>query len=98
MRLTKEALSVTIVVRRVGRGAAPYGWVVHRVDTDTLIHASPDRFRSMEAAYKAGQARLEEFIPKRSMPPGMTEFREWQASQIGFETQHQQPERTMAAA
>jgi hypothetical protein len=83
MRITKEALSVSVVVRRVGVGGAPFGWAILRTDTDTLSHVSPERFRSMDAAYRAGQARLADFIPKRSMPPGVTEHRVWQASQIG---------------
>jgi hypothetical protein len=84
MRTSKELLSLSIVVRRVRVGSAPFGWEVHRVDTAGPIHVAPDRFRSMEAAYRAGQARLAEFIPKRSMPPGVTEKREWEESQIGF--------------
>lgn len=71
MGVTKEALSVGVVVRRVARGAAPFGWEVHRTDLERLIHASPARFGSMEAAYTAGAAQLAEFIPpKRSAPPG----------------------------
>ncbi len=69
MRLTKEALSVRIVVRRAEVGAAPFRWEVYWEEGAEPIHVSPDRFRSMEAAYCAGQARLTEFIPKRSIPP-----------------------------
>ncbi len=83
MRVSREALLVSIVVRRVGVGAAPFGWAVQRTDTEALIHASSDRFASMEAAYKAGQSRLADFIPRRSRPPGVTEHREWQSSQVG---------------
>ena len=72
MVVTKEALSTSVVVRRVGRGAAPFGWEIYRNDIDIqLIHASPDRFGSMDAAYTAGAAQLEEFIPKRSAPQGV---------------------------
>jgi hypothetical protein len=83
MRLSKEALSVNLMVRRVGTGSAAFGWEVHNADTASPIHISPDRFSSMEAAYKAGKARLAEFIPKRSMPPGVTANRRWQSRQIG---------------
>jgi hypothetical protein len=69
MRITKEALSVRIVVRRAEVGAAPFRWEVYWEEGAEPIHVSPDRFRSMEAAYCAGQARLTEFIPKRSVPP-----------------------------
>jgi hypothetical protein len=83
MRMTKEALSVGVVARRTGLGAAPFGWAIQRTDTDTMIFASPDRFRSLDAAYRAGQARLKDFIPKRSMPPGVTENRLWRSRQVG---------------
>jgi hypothetical protein len=81
MRISKEALAVTIVVRRVGVGAACFGWEVHH-DTLGVLHVAPDRFNSMEAAYKAGTARLAEFVPRRSLPPGMTENRLRRSSQI----------------
>ncbi len=64
MAVTKEALSTSVVVRRVGRGAAPFGWEIIRTDMERLIHASPARFGSMAAAYTAGAAQLAEFIPK----------------------------------
>jgi hypothetical protein len=79
MRITKEALSVRIVVRRVEVGAAPFRWEVYREEGAEPIHVSPDRFRSMEAAYRAGQARLTEFIPKRSIPPEVMWNRHWQS-------------------
>ena len=83
MRITKEALSVSVVVRRVGVGSAPFGWEIHRTDTMVLAHASADRYKNMDAAYNAGQARLMEFIPKRSPPPGITENRERQSCMVG---------------
>ena len=83
MRITAEALSISIVVRRITVGSAPFRWEVHRADAMGPIHVSPERFASMEAAYRAGQARLEEFIPKRSMPPGITHNRQWRSRQIG---------------
>jgi hypothetical protein len=69
MAVTIEALSTSVVVRRVGRGTAPFGWEI-RTDMDRVIHASPARFGSMDAAYTAGAAQLAGFIPKRSAPPG----------------------------
>jgi hypothetical protein len=62
MRVSKEALAVSVVVRRVKTGAAPFGWEVHHAAAPRPIHVSPETFRSMEAAYRAGQARLEEFV------------------------------------
>jgi hypothetical protein len=85
IRTTKEVLSISVVVRRVGIGAAPFGWAILRTDTDTLMHISPDRFRSMDAAYRAGQARLADFIPKRPRPPGVTENRLWRSRQVGLD-------------
>src|ERR1700722_19767670 len=82
MRISKEALAVTIVVRRVGAGAACFGWEVHH-DTLGVLHMASDRFNSMEAAYKAGTARLAEFIPQRSLPPGLTETRLRRSHQVG---------------
>jgi hypothetical protein len=63
MRVTKEALAVS--VRRVRIGTTPFGWEVHYAAAAKPIHVSPETFRSMEAAYRAGQARLAEFIPQR---------------------------------
>jgi hypothetical protein len=83
MRITTEALSTGIVVRRVWTGAAPFRWEVYRTDASTPIYISSDRFRSMHEAYRAGQARLEDFISKRSQPPGVTNNRERQSRHVG---------------
>jgi hypothetical protein len=69
VRLSKEALSVSIVVRRGFVGIAPFRWEVHRAETAASIFVSSDRFLSMEAAYTAGMARLAEFIPARAPGP-----------------------------
>jgi hypothetical protein len=84
MRITKEALSVRIVVRRVEVGtAAPFRWEVYWEEGAEPIHVSPGRYRSMEAAYCAGQARLTEFIPKRSIPPEVIWNRHLQSRPFG---------------
>jgi hypothetical protein len=82
-RISKEALAISIIVRRRARaGAAPFGWEVHGADTAEPLHISPDRFTSMEEAYGAGKARLDEFIPKRpSHPEGNTNHR-WQSRAV----------------
>jgi hypothetical protein len=68
MRLSKEALSIRVVVRRAGRGATPFVWEINRESMVEPVFVSPECFVSMEAAYKAGQARLAEFVPSsRSM-------------------------------
>ncbi len=76
MRLSKEALSTRVVVRRARRGAAPFIW---EINTDTMtkpVCVSPEAYGTMEAAYQAGNARLAEFTPPppRLNPDG-PEFR-----------------------
>ncbi len=68
-RLSREALSISIVVRRAFVGMAPFRWEVYRAEIAASIFVSSDRFRSMEAAYTAGMARLAEFIPAHSSSP-----------------------------
>jgi len=80
MRITKEVLATSLLVRRVAVGAAPFRWEVHNADTVEPLHISPDRFASMEAAYRAGQARLAEFVPKRSVPTEPTGNHRWKAN------------------
>ena len=85
-RITKEALATSVVVRRRTRaGIAPFGWEVHGADRAEPLHVSPDRFTSMEAAYGAGQARLEEFIPKRSIMAEATQNHRWQSREVPVE-------------
>ena len=52
------AFDYKLIVRRVAMGSAPFGWEVRGADGMTLVYISTDRFRGMEAAYKAGQAWL----------------------------------------
>jgi hypothetical protein len=63
MRLSKEALSIRVVVRRARRGAAPFIWEINKDSMAEPVYVSPEAFGSMEAAYRAGQARLAEFTP-----------------------------------
>lgn len=56
-----EALFMHIFVRRTGVGSTPFTWEVHG-EGITPIHVSSDRYKSMDAAYQAGQARLGDFI------------------------------------
>jgi hypothetical protein len=68
MRLSKEALSTKVVVRRARRGAAPFVWEINKDSMAEPLYVSPDSFASMEAAFRAGQARLAEFTqPQRAM-------------------------------
>ncbi len=56
-----EALFMHIFIRRTGVGPAPFTWEVHG-DGITPIHVSSERYKSMDAAYNAGQARLADFV------------------------------------
>jgi hypothetical protein len=68
MRITKEELSTKVIVRRARRGTAPFIWEINTENRAEPIYVSPDAFGSMEDAYRAGQARLSEFVPSaRSM-------------------------------
>lgn len=98
MRMTKEILSINVVVRRVKVGAAPFAWEVHGIETAEPVYVSPDRYSNMEAAYRAGQARLAEFVPSRRSTPGITDTprpttagvrgnRMWRSRQNGLDAQ-----------
>jgi hypothetical protein len=66
MRESIDTLFTQVFVRRISLGAAPFTWEVHG-EAVTPIYVSVDRYRSMDAAYEAGQARLAEFIPARKL-------------------------------
>lgn len=73
MRLSKEALSIRVVVRRARRGTAPFVWEINRDNMVEPVFVSHETFRSMESAYSAGQARLMEFVPSpRSLPEDLS--------------------------
>jgi hypothetical protein len=63
MRVTKEELSIRVVVRRVRRGPTPFVWEINGENAAAPIYVSPEGFGTMEDAYVAGKARLAEFIP-----------------------------------
>ncbi|MFL5254549.1 MAG: hypothetical protein ACJ8AI_16950 [Rhodopila sp.] len=65
MRISKEALALSVVIRRVHVGAAPFNWEVHRAGAPAPVQVSAERFRSMEAAYQAGQACLTTMTSKQ---------------------------------
>jgi hypothetical protein len=58
-----DCLDTKVIVRRVGVGAAPFTWEVVGAHSGFPLHVSSERFRSMEAAYNAGQDRLVEYLP-----------------------------------
>jgi len=81
MRLSKEALSVRVVVRRARRGAAPFVWEINRDSMIEPVYVSPEGFGNMESAYTAGQARLAEFIPA---PGSIRESQLWHTNDDGL--------------
>jgi hypothetical protein len=84
MRISKEALSISVLVRRVRVGAAPFGWEIHRDGASGAIYASPERYVSMAEAYQAGQARLPEFVSRRAAPSDSSQNHQWQLPDGGF--------------
>lgn len=73
MRLSKEALSIKVVVRRARRGSTPFVWEINRDSMPEPVYVSPEAFSSMEEAFRAGQARLSEFTPTRGSIPELAE-------------------------
>jgi hypothetical protein len=84
MRLTKEALSICVVVRRAKSGTNPFLWEINGALTTEPIFVSPERFKSMEAAYRAGHARLPEFVTSARSMPRAAEGLQQQASQVSL--------------
>jgi hypothetical protein len=80
MRITKEELCTKVVVRRARRGAAPFVWEINKENMAEPVYVSPDGFESMEDAYRAGRARLAEFV-SRSIPAA-TRHQSWQSDQL----------------
>ena len=58
MRPAWYAFYYSVVVRRVGTGSTPFRWEVQATDGLMPVQVSSERFRSMQAAYEAGQAWL----------------------------------------
>lgn len=75
MRLSKEALSTRVVVRRARRGRATFVWEINHDSRVEPLFVSTEAFVSMEEAYQAGRARLLEFTPPpRSIPEEAEEY------------------------
>ena len=58
MRKTWYDFYYGVIVRRVGMGSSPFRWEVQAVDGILPVQVSSERFRSMQAAYEAGQTWL----------------------------------------
>lgn len=65
MRLSKEVLNLTVVVRRVTTGSTPFAWELQNGNSATPVLVSSERFRSMQAAYIEGQAKLAAYASQR---------------------------------
>ena len=64
MPIRRRMLDYRVVVRKVSTGSTPFGWEVRDIDALTPVHVSTERFRSMDAAYRSGQAWLADFSSK----------------------------------
>jgi|ERR1700761_490019 len=63
MRSSVEELHTRLIVRRVGTGARPFSWGIYGApDGSDPIHASSDRYASMEAAFAVGSAWMAEHL------------------------------------
>lgn len=67
MRISREELAIKVVVRRLRKGSAPFVWEINKETISEPLYVSADGFRNMEDAYRAGQARLREFVPRRPL-------------------------------
>lgn len=65
MGITNEELNLRVVVHRVAGGSTPYAWAVSQAEPFAPLHISSERFRGMEAAYKAGHAWLADYLSSR---------------------------------
>ena len=89
MTISTAELNLKVVIRRVATGSTPFAWELHSGDNVSPVQVSLERFRSMHAAYLAGQACLAAYTSRqRSAKPKRS--RSHQVSQ----TQHpsDQPE------
>ena len=66
MNIDMEVGYLTVVVRRINTGAAPFVWEVRRDSEAVSLHVSAERYDNMEAAYSAGRTRLPDFISKQT--------------------------------
>ncbi len=62
MRIHTRELSFWVAVRRTGYGSKPFRWEIRGADTMEALYQSDTSFSSMEAAYTAGAAGLEDFL------------------------------------
>ena len=98
MLTSTDHLNTKVVVRRVGVGTAPFTWEIQGSSSTVTRYVSSERFRSMEAAFAAGQAKLPEFLPPKPVKqkkasalqtPVVTDDYDWRADEDDLdETDH----------
>ncbi len=81
-RLSRDAISTTVVVRRVWRGATPFRWEIYKAEMAEPIHVSAVGFSSMEAAYSSGRAMLTQMLLAQRPAARMPEPDRWHGCQI----------------
>jgi hypothetical protein len=80
MRALMDDLNTRVVVRRVAIGPALFACEVHRRSNIPPVQRL-NRFRDMEAAHSAGQARLGEFLTTKSVK----QEKVWRSNRIFLE-------------
>ena len=58
-------------------------WEINTENRAEPLYVSPDGFRSMEDAYRAGNARLREFVPSPRSMQTMIEDQPWRSTHAG---------------
>ncbi len=81
-RLSRDAISTTVVVRRVWRGATPFRWEIFKAEMAEPVHVSATGFSSMEAAYTAGRAMMTQMLLAQRSAPRAPEPDDWHGCQI----------------
>jgi hypothetical protein len=81
-RLSRDAISSTVVVRRVWRGATPFRWEIYKAEMAEPVHVSAVGFSSMEAAYTSGRAMLAQMLLAQRPAARMPQPEHWQGCQI----------------
>ena len=89
--ITKEELNLRVVVRRMAVGSTPYGWAVYHADTFVPLHTSADRFRGMEAAYKAGHVWLTDYFSFRQASTSKRRRSRWDDAEALMDNEPQVP-------
>jgi hypothetical protein len=91
MGITKEELNLRVVVRRMAGGSTPYGWAVNQAEPFAPLHISSERFRGMEAAYKAGHMWLADYLSSRQASTSKRRRSRWDDAEALMDDEPQVP-------